>query len=291
MLRRRVVPLLVLAALAPAPAAQLTEAQAVKQFKSALAQELPEIKADMNEAKLVCFDAIAAFEAVLKDGTYTTGDATTLFDALQTLQGFVGAITRAAGNSISLAAGDALEGLANGGDLAGIYPKGFDPGDGGLIDVFRANVHKLQDKLIAAVQKRLAKTRKLAEKQLGLGLTVSLARPGAVRDLTFSETGGFFISEESPITVDLLLGVSELDALVDGVVYLGGTANPNLGVVDLLLTGPHEYTGSGGVPTSVQERWGATFDDFGAGVLEGVYIARATQGTDGPIATGSIGVR
>lgn len=285
------VPFLFVTVLAPAAAAQLTAAQALAQFKAGLADALGSTKASMAAAKSGFFVELAAFEAEVKAGTYDTADAAALHDALQVFMGGVGQATRAAGNAMGLAATDALANFSGGAALLGIYPKGLDPGDGGPIDTFRAAVRKAQDKTISAVIKRFGKTRKLAEKEAGIGLTIVLSAPGAVRDLSFDEISGFFISEESPITVDLLLAVSDLGTASDGIVFLGGTANQNLGALDVLLTGPSDFPDTTDVPTDVFERWSSVIDGGGAGIAEGVYICTATQGTGGSIATGSIGVR
>ena len=277
------------ACLLPGAAAQLTAAQATKQLKGALAQALVDLKSTMNESKVELFDALATFEGELKAGTYTTDDAATLFDALQVFMGEVGHATRSSGNDMALAATDALAGFADGAMLLGIFPAGFYTGDGGPIDAYRAAVRKAQDKTIAAVVKRLAKTRKLAEKKANVGLTIALSAPGAMRDFSFDELGGGSESDETPITVDALMAVSDLAQTTDGMVFVGGSASPGLGAVAVELFGPDDVSGSGGVPTSVFHRWGLIVD--GGGVIEGSYIAVATQGTGGPLATGQIGVR
>jgi hypothetical protein len=277
------------ALLAPGAAAQLTAAQATKQFKKALAEALGDTKSKMNESKAEFLDALALFEAELKGGTYATDDAEALFDALQAFMGEVGNATRVSGNFMSIAATDALAGFADGAALFGIFPAGFYPGDGGPIDVYRAAVRKAQDKTIAAVAKRFAKTRKLAEKEADIGLTLALAAPGAIRDSYFDEAGAFSESDETPITVDALMAVSDLAQTTDGVLFVGGSASPSFGAVAVEVSGPDMVSDSGGVPTSVFHRWGLVID--GGGLVEGSYIAVATQGTGGPLATGSIGVR
>jgi hypothetical protein len=288
--RHVVLSVALVAGLASTATAQITEAEARKQFKAALADAQAELKASLAETKAVFIDELEIFEELVKQGNYDLPAVEDLFTDVQELMGNIGQAVRSVGNDISLAASDALGALANGADLDGLFPDDFYPGDGGAIDKLRAAVRKAQDKTIAAVLKRLKKTRKLTEQHAGVGLTVSLAAPADVRDLTWDEAGGFFFSNESALTCDTLIAVSELGVPTDGVLHLGGTANPNLDEVTVELLGPLTNTFSGGVPTSGAERWGVVFDDV-TGVPEGVYAVSATQGTDGPLATGSIGVR
>jgi hypothetical protein len=285
---RRIVVAFVLAACAGGGAsAQVTPGEASHQLKSDLAEELKDLKASLAEAKATFFDELGAFEALVKAGDYDVSAVADLFDNLTTMMGSIGAAVRSVGNGTSTAAGDALEALAGGGDLNGVFPDGFYPGDGGSVDVLRAKVRKEQDKVIAAVAKRMRKTLALVEKHANVGMTVSLAAPGSMRDLTWDENGGFFFSDESPITCDALIGVSDLGQAADGVIFVGGTANPNLGAVALESIGPEGNTTSGGVPALVVERWSTSI----SGLDEGVYAISATQGTGGPLATGSVGVR
>ncbi len=288
--RHLVLSVALVTSLAGTAAAQLTEAQAQKQFKAALAESKADLKAALADAKATFFVELGDFEELVKQGGYTVAEAENLFTDVQELMGSIGQAVRSVGNDIGLSATDALAGLADGGDLAGVFPDDFYPGDGGAIDKLRADAHKAQDKTIAAVSKRLKKTRKLVEQHAGVGLTVSLAAPASVRDLTWDEEGGFFFSDESALTCDTLIAVSDLAVATDGVLHLGGTANPNLDAVTVELLGPLTDTFSGGVPTPSAERWGVVFDNV-TGVPEGVYAVSATQGTDGPLATGSIGVR
>jgi len=287
MIGRSFVVALAMACIALSARAQDTSAAASKQLKKDLAAEFKDLKADLAEDKATFFDELAVFEAAVKQGNYDVAAVEALFDDLTTLMGAIGARVRGAGNSTGIVATNSLEALAAGGDLNGVFPDGFYPGDGGPVDVLRAKARKEQDKVIAAVAKRMQKTIALVEKEANVGMTVSLAAPGAMRDLTWDEVGGFFFSDESPITCDALIGVSDLAQLADGVIFVGGTANPNPGAVALEYMGPESATTSGGVPTGGQERWSTSI----SGLDEGVYAISATQGTGGPLATGSIGVR
>ncbi len=288
-LRHVIAAITIVACLGSSAAAQLTPQQAQQQFNGDLADALKNLKTSLASAKAMFFADLAAFETLVKSGGYDLAAVTALFEDLQTMMGSIGQAVRSTGNTASLSATDALSDLAAGGDLGGVFPAGFYPGDGGSVDVLRAATRKAQDKTIAAVAKRLKKTRALVEKQANVGMTVALAAPGSMRDIFWDEDGGFFYSNESPITCDALIGVSDLGAVADGVVYLGGTANPNLGDVSLELLGPESDSTSGGAPAVITERWSVSFT--GDGLEEGVYAISATQGTGGSLATGSIGVR
>src|SRR5262245_12400392 len=132
--------------IAPCPAAgaraQDTPAEASKQLKQALAAEFKDLKADLAGHKATFFDALAAFEADVKAGNYDVPAVSTLFGALNEMMGSIGSRVRGAGNAAGSAATDALAALAAGGDLNGVFPDGFYPGDGGPVDVLRAKVRK-----------------------------------------------------------------------------------------------------------------------------------------------------
>jgi len=273
----------------PGASAQVSSAQATKRFKNDLDQLLKNLKASLAEAKATFFDELEAFEDQVKADAYDVATVTDLFDVLSAMMGSIGQDVRSVGDGTNAAATQALVALAAGGDLAGVLPDGFYPGDAGLVDKLDAAVRKAQDKTVAAVAKRLKKTRTLVEKHADVGLTVILTAPGSIRDTNRSEDGSLLLGNDVGFTCDCLIAVSDLGQVEDGVIFVGGTASPGLGGVSVSLSGPESGFDVSDVPTVDLMRWSVSF--VGDGMAEGTYTTAATQGTNGPLATGSIGVR
>ena len=124
--------------------------------------------------------------------------------------------------------------------------------------------------------------------------SIPLARAHAA---AVNQDGSVPFSSFPALTVDTLLGASRTDVTDDGVLLVGGSADPAKGAV--ALTVAMAPLNPGGDPRvlgfSVQpdalHRWPLFFDNNGAGAPDGNDVVAATQGTNGATVTSRLCIR
>jgi hypothetical protein len=272
--------------------AQLTEKQAQQQLAAASRQGLAAYRQQLKAARAEIEANLDAFEVVL-GGTPQPLNALDLFDDLAALQDEIALAASTAFFSAHAGAGQALVDLRGGGpSLNGIFPPGFYAGDGGTIDRHLAQVLVQGDRFYAQLAKRLARTRKLAERS-GIGLTIVLARSGAPPGASWADGGLSLSTGDRPLTADTLVAASSLANAGDGLLALGGQADDFYGDVSVAIRGVDGTNLTDTItPDASTERWaGNTFFDFAmTGLTEGAFYVTARQGT-GPLEEGLVGVR
>jgi hypothetical protein len=272
--------------------AQLTEKQAQRQLAAASRAGLASYKQQLAASRAEIEANLDAFELVLA-GTPVPFDVLGLFADLSALQDELAFAAALAFGEGFAGAGQALVDLRGGGpSLNGIFPQGFYVGDGGTIDRHRAQILARWDRFYAQLERRLARTRKLAERS-GLGLTIVLARSGFLPGASWADGGLFQSTGVRPLTVDTLVAASLLANGGDGLIAVGGQADDFFGAVSVAIHGVDGTNETDSVfADASSERWAAnTFSDFSMAPLpEGTFYVTAQQ-AGGSFEEGGIGIR
>jgi hypothetical protein len=272
--------------LAPATLAQVTEAQAVAQVKSAAKTQLATFKSTTKAALATLDTALTEIEAGLDPEDHPSDIAMLIGDALVT---FYTSAENAWSNAIEVsgdAAAGALGDLADGGDLAGQYPASLYAGSGGVLDAHRKAVLKAATKLREAAVKRLAKTASRCEKLRGFSLNVRLSLPAAALAFSVNQQTTSQIDEGPRLNV--LIAMSALDATEDGVILVEGTSGDESDDATVSWRRTFGETDSEDVDVDLSS---GHFQALFLGVLEGGY-AVSVQQTAGPVHdVAEIGVR
>jgi len=265
-----------LLALAAPAGAQVTEAQAIKLVKDATKAQATAVKAS-GKAALVTLDAaLDALEASFSGASTAAvvvpgvGDACVAF--LDTMDDALDSAIVA----VDVATKDALESLGNGASLDGQFPTSLYFGAGGALDASRTTLVKTASKVRDAARKRLVQTTKKAETLAGIGLTVNLQLPAALKVESVNQNTKVGLSRGAEL--DLLVGGSRLDTLSDGVLVVAGltdSASSDVDVTAVLGVGIAD-SDSFDVPTNTS-RFTVVLDDGGAGLDEGNFAIGTTQ--------------
>lgn len=284
---RRAVCMLALAALANPLSAQLTDKQAVAEVKTASKSQLKAFKQN-GAAALGTMDAtLKTIEGLLTSSSDVTTVASQVANAAIIFMTTMNDDYFNALDTPPQTAALALQSLANGSDLNGIYPKDLYFGTGGVLDAHRKSMAAAAGKVRDAAIKRLAKTAALAEKVAGIALIVELELPSVVdaNELNQNDLLGF--SERSRF--DVILSASKLGTANDGVLVIAGaTDNTNLDV-NVEFDGPD---GSFGSDVVTPDAGNGRFTGFFSGLAEGGYGVAAKQGSALAFdAVGEIGLR
>ena len=271
---------------APAALAQLTEGQALAQVKAASKTQLATFKATTKAALATLNTDLAAIEDQMggedhpSDIALFVGNATVTFYT-SAENAFSNAIEQMAG-----AVAGVLGDLADGNDLEGNYPASAYAGSGGVLDAHRKALHKAALKVRDAAVKRLAKTAKLVESELGFSMNVRLNFPAAALAFAVNQQTSSQIDEGARI--NLVIALSELDQSADGVIMVEGTTGSTAD--DVSVAWRREF---GETATADVSADGATghFQKSFSGLVEGGY-AISVQQTAGPVHdVAEIGVR
>lgn len=272
--------------------AQLTAKQAQRQLAAASREGLATFKQQLKASRAEIEANIDAFEVVL-GGTPQPLNALDLFDDLAALQDEVALATSTALFAGFIGAAQGLFDLRGGGpSLAGIFPSGFYPGDGGTVDRHIVSVHVQVDRFYAQLAKRLGRTKKLAERA-GIGLTITLARSTSFIGATWSDVGAFLSTGDRGLTLDTLVAASRLANAGDGLLAIGGQADDAYGSVTVRIRGNDGTDLTDTIaPDASTERFACnSLVDFSMTALpEGSFFVTAQQGT-GPLQENVIGVR
>lgn len=250
----------------PSPAFGADAATALAQFKGAQTTALKALKLQLKAAQAVFVLNLKAFEATVKAGGASSALVQGLFSDLITLQVAMRDALEDAFNAQGGAARNALATLP--GPLNGIYPRGFTPGDGGLVDQFRLQAETAVEKNVSALRKKLVKTTTVA-----------------VKDYRWTESDLSVPVGGAP-TIDTIVTFSTLAATGDGRIRLGGFAGLSNGeTVNVDVSGTSNPA-SEDVPVQ-SRRWTNAVD-----VAEGNYtIIVRQEGDTEAFGTARIGVR
>jgi hypothetical protein len=180
----------------------------------------------------------------------------------------------------------ALAGLAAGEDLSVGYPAPFVNGSGSSVDKYEADIHKAVGKTYASLNKRLAKTAKLAEKQ-GVGFTWRLVPPVEFFAYEANPAGGSQ-DASTPLRIDATFGAGELDQDGDDILVVSGISNADAGDVSLDLFGTDLIDNTFGVAIDEETgRWSVAI----AAAPEGNYTLVINQGAGASVTGVSFGLR
>jgi hypothetical protein len=279
---------LALALLAAAPAAQLTETQATSALKAALKERLKTIKSDVGTAIKVFELQLGAFEDAIKAENWSEALLEDIFTDANAMQATIAESVVDGGDLAQQDAAIVLGDLADGTPLAGHFPKDFYLGTGGHLDRFAADVNALLAKTYGKLGKRLAKTVKLAEKH-GVAVTLSARPPARVTDTAIAENSLSF-SDPLPLTADLAIAGGLLATENDNVLHVGGSGDGDAPTVTVELHGADTDEELAPVDAGTR-RWTTFFDDGGAGLTEGTFVAHGFSNDAGAPETIAIGVR
>jgi hypothetical protein len=261
-----------LLALVHAAAAQISDKQAVAQVKTATKAQLKTFKQAGSAALATLGSKLGDFEKTLTDSTTPATVATNMDTIVKPFLESMHEAYIAAVFNVDSSASQALESLAGGGNLQGLYPKDLYYGTGGVLDDYRASLRAAVAKVHDAAQKRLAKTSKLAEKVSNLALEVTLRLPVLDGDESVDQNNVTPLGTSARI--DYIASVSSLDAANDAVFHMAGLTS-NIAVnVDLGLFSGDGILDTGLIPTDGEGHFEASFN----GVHEGGYVAFVKQG-------------
>lgn len=276
---------LVLAVRAPAFGADAAVSAALGQLKSAQSSALKALNLQLKTAQAVFLLKLKLFEDTAKTVGFQLNPVRAIYLDLFTLQATTRDAINEAFRAQSVAAQLALSTLP--GPLNGAYPRGFTPGDGGLVDQFRTQADAAVEKSMAALRKRLIKTTTFAEK-VGASLTFVVATPVAFKEFRWTENQRETLLI-GPASIDTLVGFTDstLAASGDSLVLVGGSSDGSDGeMVTVVLTGSPKNQ----APAQQQvhdKRWSLGFD---AG--EGNFLVSVQQQGDAQPHNGArIGVR
>lgn len=261
---------------------QLTEKQAAAQLKAAVKSAVKGFKADIKLQAAQLGLAIAAFEADIDQLDGSDAPVLQLFDDLQTHQVAVRAAWADADNSVATTADSLWEQVVtDGGDPAAVA--GLTLGDGGALDqlrrLLRGAAEKSCDKLRKLLKQTIAKTAKGSTLNLRVRLDVPVPPPAT------APTGvGVTTFSADELSIDVLVGFSRDGVVDDANVLASGTADQNLGNVEVAL----EILGVLPAVAPVDGRWEASTVDAG-GLTEANFVLLATQGGGGLSVAKSIG--
>jgi len=273
---------------APPAAAQISEKQAVAQAKSALKGQLGVLKGSGKAALATLNATLKLLEQTLSPATDATTFTSQVAVATITCVTGINEAYEQASGLFDASTVLALQAVADGGDLEGLYPLDFYAGAGGLRDTGHAQLLKVVAGLQAQALKRLAKTIKLAEKESALGLTVRLRLPVDPAESASNPTGG--LSAGLAGRIDLLLAGSSLELQDDGLIVVAGFAGSTFDPVECWALGGVSISDSVAADPSTG-RFLLVLDNSSSGLPEGNYVVVTEQGDSPFISTMAIGVR
>ena len=279
--------------LATAAQAQLPAKQAEQQLKASIKQTLKTWQGSVDQAMAALSAQQAAFDSKLKSGLYNTAnlDADLVY-YLDQANGTIMVATLDSAHSAETKAAGLLDDVAGpNGDLHGVLPEGFQSGSGGELDALRTGMCQTLQKSYATLGKRLVKTAKLME-GAGVHMNVRLAPPCMGHDAAVNQSAPQEFTSWPPLSVDTVLAASLQTVTGDGFLVVSGSADPAKGKVTVTLKS--EPLVAGGAPVVktfdvtliVQYRWKLEVPDL----AEGNWVISATQGTNAPLVTASIGM-
>lgn len=267
--------------------AQFDAKQAVKDFKAELKQLTKEHKATLKAEVVGVKAGLKAAGVPFKSGDAGVGDVTDVFELLRDFQSAV-FVAHSDTNDAYVILSTLLFGFEDDDATLELYPDGFAPGDGGLLDDYVADVQQRVEALYPSLRKRLDKLAKLAEKKSGLLVSYRLMPVAAMREASANPDLAAFVSA-LPVVIDTVIAVSDPDLPTSNRIYVSGTAQPNGSGATLTLSGPTEIELTPAI-SGTTGRFEASFSAEG-GLPRGNYVLRARSADDATSAVLAIGLR
>jgi hypothetical protein len=277
---------LVLSALHPV-AAQISEKEAIAQVKAATKAQVKAFKQNAAAALTTLDASLDTLDDLLTEST----DAATVASQFTGMAiEYMASINEAYVGAKSLVADAAslsLDALADGGDLQGLYPEDFSYGSGGALDKARAQLQHVGIKSRDAAQKRLAKSAALAEKVAHVAITCRLDFPQRANPQAVNQGDSPVVSQAC--TLDVVVGVSDLDVADDGILLFAGATAETGTDVTVGYTGP---AFASEIATTDPDPGTGRFLGVFTSLPEGGYAVFANQTASFPHpGVGEIGVR
>ncbi len=262
----------------PAPAGT-----ASKKLKAAATAAIKDYKATSKDVFELIDLQLQLLEKDVAVFGWTAGAQDDLFEAFDDFQDGMWLATLAAQGALGLAAQEALADFAGGGALDGDFPAGFQPGDGGPFDDFRAARSKADAKQYAKVAQRLSKTAKVLEQEGDILLTFVLLPIEPALALQADEAASAVIAPD--MGLDTLVGVGTA-AAPGGTLFAAG-----LGYLDPLTV---NFEGPGGAPSTdvivddgADDRWSLVHD----AVSDGHWLVGVREESEAELLRRVIGLR
>ena len=262
---RPVAPLVVaglLLLLAPAATAQLDPAAsklAAKELKIVAKSAAFEHRVQLFDAYInLAITASMAFVDVDLSG-FDADSVDQLGQALNGLQVELQAATRNAAELLAAQIPYALQQGFAGTELYGQLPKGFRPGDDGVLDDFRAKLAKQQHIVFKAVAKGLQKGASYVAKKSGVRLDAELVEPEVPWMAGDQQAAG--VGACRYVTLDVILSASDSSSDIGRRILLAGAAPDAAGTIDITLLGPDGLVQQATAATTLDGRWTATLTD------------------------------
>ena len=260
--------------------AQLTEKQAVAQFKAGAKQHLKLLKASAKLARAQFQLDLQETEQDYAGGGLTwqaaLGDVFNLLAALQ-----VDLRSQSIDTIFDALDGPGAAALAELGVGGDAFPPDFYFGKGGVLDDFVADVHGVLDKELAAVSKRLQKTAKLLDKQEDVLALFRVVRPDFNDHWALNE-GGAVIFAGDELSLHTFVSGSVRGTAGDGLLCVAGQGWA--GAVVLSFAGGSEFNLDAEVGAGSQ--WKSISPDM----VEGNYAVAVNHPGDLAFAVANFGV-
>lgn len=207
---------------AAAPASAGVSQVALKQLADGSAAVLKQLAKSLATSRGAVELTIDGLEHDLTLGTLVKDDLVPLYTDLETMQVAVRTAVLAASDQLATESMQAMATLAAGGVMEHDYPRGFLFGDGGTLDDFRLDVDAKLRKHYTKLRARIAKLSKKLEAK-GICLCVRIDPPIVARERVTNSSSTGFSSNLFPLTVDLLVGIADIDGATTGDLRASGT--------------------------------------------------------------------
>lgn len=256
---------------APADAAS----QAKKQLETSAATVLADFRSEANLHRAVLFSTLDLIDAEVASGANGMDRVDDVFDALCAFQQSIASEISEAVAEFRDDSKSAIAVLIDAGIPRSEWPKGFHYGDGGISDELNSDVDAALRKLKGKVEDRMRVTASLLKKHAQVALNFRLEPPNDYVEWAVTATGWSGVVAP-PVTVDVAMGASRLDADSDGVLYACGSMYDPDGLVHLTIARATESsigTISGGDQPMTSNRWTMRKD----GLDEGSYVTIASD--------------
>jgi hypothetical protein len=264
-----------------------TPQEAAAAFKADATAAVKTLKSQLQLAKKAFLVDLDHYEDAVDSGGNILDETTSFAVDVDDFQHAVQFAANTAFHAVVDAGAAALDGLAGGSPLDGVFPKDLSTGAGGAFDKARKDIRSQVDQLYKSLAGRLKKTVTVLKKN-GAGLTIEVKPPACVTDGYFSDLSNF--TNNLLFSMDVLIAVNRTDLAEDGTVWLGGTnTNPSIDI-DASVTGD-EQDSTLVTPSNVTGRWNATLTDGGTRFKKGNYAVLARPEGLALFVSSSFGIR
>jgi hypothetical protein len=212
-----------------------------------------------REARRAFEADLAAFEASLAAPAVPLTTAAALGAPIEALQRALVEALDAALEQAATAHAAAMTDFANATAFAEPFPRDLLVGGGGAADRLRDALRPAAAKSAAKARKRLGQTFALL-KAAGLRAAVRLEPPRPSQEQAPNVNGSSAVLTP-PLTIDVLVALSQAGQTAGGVLFAGGQAQATFGTVHLLLDGS-DFQTDDATPDPATRRWSALFGEL-----------------------------